>query len=252
MKPRVQAIAASLPRIIFLMAIALVLPLVVPSSASPVEYVKICSLYGSGFYYIPGTDTCVNIEEHDARTATEGGVWRYRVPNNPLQWATSPEDACPTGVLEKFGTINNAGLFLDTHDRYETYEQLPITLHAGQYISAVIYQGGFTGPTDPVGPGNFCMFYYYIDPTNGPQYTPIGCEDTGPIAAMGGGAYFAPDMPVPPSTLNPVFILGANGDLWNIPGNAQTPPRASTPIQGTLNVWLCLQTGSAASFGAIH
>jgi hypothetical protein len=32
-----------------------------PVKAKPVEYVKICSLYGSGFYYIPGTDTCVRI-----------------------------------------------------------------------------------------------------------------------------------------------------------------------------------------------
>ena len=28
-----------------------------PVKAKPVEYVKICSLYGVGFYYIPGTDT---------------------------------------------------------------------------------------------------------------------------------------------------------------------------------------------------
>ncbi|MDI3471396.1 MAG: Porin, partial [Pseudolabrys sp.] len=26
-----------------------------------VQYVKICSLYGAGFYYIPGTDTCIKI-----------------------------------------------------------------------------------------------------------------------------------------------------------------------------------------------
>src|SRR2546430_14383806 len=32
-----------------------------PVKAKPVEYVKICSLYGDGFYYIPGTETCVRI-----------------------------------------------------------------------------------------------------------------------------------------------------------------------------------------------
>jgi hypothetical protein len=32
-----------------------------PVKAKPVEYVRICSLYGAGFYYIPGTDTCVKI-----------------------------------------------------------------------------------------------------------------------------------------------------------------------------------------------
>ncbi len=30
-----------------------------PVKAKPVQYVKICSLYGAGFFYIPGTDTCI-------------------------------------------------------------------------------------------------------------------------------------------------------------------------------------------------
>jgi Porin subfamily len=30
-------------------------------NGKPVQYVKICSLYGAGFYYIPGTDTCIKI-----------------------------------------------------------------------------------------------------------------------------------------------------------------------------------------------
>jgi hypothetical protein len=32
-----------------------------PVKAKPVEYVKICTLYGEGFYYIPGTDICLKI-----------------------------------------------------------------------------------------------------------------------------------------------------------------------------------------------
>jgi hypothetical protein len=32
-----------------------------PVKAKPVEYVKICSLYGAGFYYMPGTDLCIKI-----------------------------------------------------------------------------------------------------------------------------------------------------------------------------------------------
>jgi hypothetical protein len=32
-----------------------------PVKAKPVQYVKICSLYGDGFYYIPGTDTCLKM-----------------------------------------------------------------------------------------------------------------------------------------------------------------------------------------------
>src|SRR5262245_7398988 len=32
-----------------------------PVKARPVEYVRICSLYGEGFFYIPGTDTCLKL-----------------------------------------------------------------------------------------------------------------------------------------------------------------------------------------------
>src|ERR1700704_374417 len=32
-----------------------------PVKAKPVEYVKICNLYGEGFFYIPGTETCLRL-----------------------------------------------------------------------------------------------------------------------------------------------------------------------------------------------
>ena len=32
-----------------------------PVKAKPVEYVKVCSLYGAGFYDMPGTDMCIKI-----------------------------------------------------------------------------------------------------------------------------------------------------------------------------------------------
>ena len=31
------------------------------NAAGAVEYVRICSIYGEGYYYIPGTDTCLKI-----------------------------------------------------------------------------------------------------------------------------------------------------------------------------------------------
>ncbi len=40
----------------------------------PAQYVKICSLYGAGFYYIPGTDTCIKV----------GGFVRAEVNFNAL------------------------------------------------------------------------------------------------------------------------------------------------------------------------
>ena len=29
--------------------------------AAPVEYVKVCDAYGAGFFFIPGTDTCLKV-----------------------------------------------------------------------------------------------------------------------------------------------------------------------------------------------
>jgi hypothetical protein len=43
-----------------------------PVKAKPVEYVKVCSLYGAGFYYIPGTDICMKV----------GGYVRYQYNEN--------------------------------------------------------------------------------------------------------------------------------------------------------------------------
>src|SRR5580765_3032441 len=47
-----------------------------PVKAKPVEYVKICSLYGDGFYYVPGTDMCVRFQgnaQYDAGWNTAAG-----------------------------------------------------------------------------------------------------------------------------------------------------------------------------------
>ena len=54
--------------------------LVFASIAKPVEYVKICSLYGSGFQYVPGTDICWDNVSGEAIQATEGGTWRSYLP----------------------------------------------------------------------------------------------------------------------------------------------------------------------------
>lgn len=44
-----------------------------PVKAKAVEYVKICSLYGAGFYYIPGTDTCIKLGGQIRLDATFNG-----------------------------------------------------------------------------------------------------------------------------------------------------------------------------------
>jgi Porin subfamily len=42
-------------------------------NAKAVEYVKVCSLYGAGFFYIPGTDTCIKLGGYLRVDATFNG-----------------------------------------------------------------------------------------------------------------------------------------------------------------------------------
>src|SRR4026207_1228942 len=47
-----------------------------PVKAKAVEYVRICSLYGAGFFYIPGTDTCIKLGGYlRIDTTFNGGVY---------------------------------------------------------------------------------------------------------------------------------------------------------------------------------
>ncbi|KQO66923.1 MULTISPECIES: porin [unclassified Methylobacterium] len=55
--------------------------------AVPIEYVRVCSAYGAGFFYIPGTDTCIRLsgrarldvgyQPTDSRSGTNGDTTGY-------------------------------------------------------------------------------------------------------------------------------------------------------------------------------
>ena len=80
-----------------------------PVKAKTVEYVRICSLYGAGFFYIPGTDTCIKI----------GAFVK-------LQTAYNANMAGPfmMGVAAN-GTGDNSGRH-DRVDRPETLRETPV------------------------------------------------------------------------------------------------------------------------------
>ncbi|MBO0345016.1 porin [Roseibium limicola] len=51
-----------------------------PVAAEPVDYVKVCDAYGSKFYYIPGTDTCLRVGgrvrvQYTANNFADNGNW---------------------------------------------------------------------------------------------------------------------------------------------------------------------------------
>jgi hypothetical protein len=53
-----------------------------PVKAKAVEYVRICSLYGAGFYYMPGTDTCIKLGGYIRADMILGGGGDYGFANS--------------------------------------------------------------------------------------------------------------------------------------------------------------------------
>src|SRR6266545_1561058 len=69
-----------------------------PVKAKPVEYVKVCSLYGAAYYYVPGTNTCFKIGFNmNLRFAneTDGG---NRIIRSGANARYTREDTAFTGI----------------------------------------------------------------------------------------------------------------------------------------------------------
>ena len=65
-----------------------------PVKAKAVEYVRICSLYGAGFFYIPGTDTCIKLGGYlRVDTTFNGGVY-----GQPVLLAAMPARATVSAI----------------------------------------------------------------------------------------------------------------------------------------------------------
>ena len=101
-----------------------------PVKAKAVEYVRICSLYGAGFFYIPGTDTCIklggyvrvdttfngNIYGGPAWSGDQGQGNRYRdyfSSRSRMALTIDTRTATEYGVVRTFGQgdfqLNNFG-----------------------------------------------------------------------------------------------------------------------------------------------
>ena len=93
-----------------------------PVKAKPVEYVKVCSLYGAGFWYVPGTDTCIKIGAY-TKLQTE-----YGTTNGPFMDGVANAGAGDTGGQHtRTGTAqftwNQRGVIsfdMRTHTEYGT------------------------------------------------------------------------------------------------------------------------------------
>jgi hypothetical protein len=78
-----------------------------PVKAKPVEYVKICTLYGEGYYYIPGSDTCIKIGGY---IQAQYG-WNTAGGRNPAYGGTQ---GAQDRTVSQFSTRHRAAVQMDT------------------------------------------------------------------------------------------------------------------------------------------
>ncbi|VIO71662.1 porin [Bradyrhizobium ivorense] len=128
-----------------------------PVKAKAIEYVKVCSLYGAGFYYIPGTDTCIRL----------GGYLRA-----DLALATNADyDAANNGVAGARNRLSNyytarsrLGLNIDTRTATE-YGMLRTYFFGAYSYTTSGYTGAGTtdvnGSTALNSSGGYQLAVYY-------------------------------------------------------------------------------------------
>jgi hypothetical protein len=118
-----------------------------PVKAKLVEYVKICTLYGEGFYYIPGSNTCLRLggyvrADYYWHGAGNGGVPFYTGANGHFSRETN-----------EYNTRQRANFFIDTRTQTEygvlrAYESNHLQFENGAFTftmaRAFIQWAGFT------------------------------------------------------------------------------------------------------------
>jgi hypothetical protein len=145
-----------------------------PLKAKAVEYVRVCSLYGAGFYYIPGTDTCIKL----------GGYLRAET----ALWTNSNYGGAYNGVAGAQNRLSNTyqmrsreDFNIDTRTATEygvvrTYADLVFTWTSGsyngignggtQYSTGAANSSGLTSvnglSTDGISGGSLGVYYAFI------------------------------------------------------------------------------------------
>lgn len=105
-----------------------------PVKAKAVEYVRVCSLYGAGFYYIPGTDTCLKLSGYLRAEVTLNTSSHFIPPDSGVGGARNR-------LSDYYNTRSREDLTIDTRTATEygllrTFFDATFTWTAGTYSGA--------------------------------------------------------------------------------------------------------------------
>ena len=113
-----------------------------PVKAKPVEYVKVCSLYGEGFFYVPGTDTFLKLGGY-LRVQVESGAGNGGIVEGSAQ--TGPQGRLTRDLHTDINYRVRAALSWDVRTQTE-YGTLRTYIRAGWAVETPAVTGGGTSP----------------------------------------------------------------------------------------------------------
>lgn len=136
-----------------------------PVKAKAVEYVRICSLYGAGFYYIPGSDTCIKLGGYLRASVALGSNGVYSTPDSGVGGAQNR-------LRNYYTAQSRAGMSIDTRTATEygllrTYFEGVQTWSTGGYTGAgTTAINGSTAYTTSIGSqisaGSIGVYYAFL------------------------------------------------------------------------------------------
>ena len=239
-----------------------------PVKAKPVQYVKICSLYGAGFYYIPGTDTCIKIGgwvrqylgvngpsltngalagNYNTRNTNSGWTWKVRGyitadARNQTEYGTVrgylAVGTSIQGTNGGQGAAGSAGVNPGGFNANRAFVQWAgFTFGVSQSfydlfsMPAISYWGGMANPTSDTGDGGQTVTAY--------------------TAQFGNGFSASLSLEAPRST--EILEVGAGSPAWTGPFGPPGPWNAATRYPDIVaNLRVDQAWGSAQIMGAIH
>jgi porin-like protein len=137
-----------------------------PLKAKAVEYVRVCSLYGAGFYYIPGTDTCIKLSGYlrvdvlantnsDNTGNTSGTAGAKNRWSNGMTWRSREDFDIDTRTATEYGVVRT---FFDATFTWTSGGYAPSGVFGSAYDSA---PAGTSGNGSVAG-GALGVYYAFI------------------------------------------------------------------------------------------
>ena len=121
------------------------------SIAEPVEYVLVCEAFGTGFWYIPGTDTCIKIGGSvEFMIKFQSASWSYSGHTSHWKFVTEATTSFMASSMTDYGRLDGFVKFIGAYDPTNSAVKLDEAwlklghVKMGHFGSAQNQSGGFS------------------------------------------------------------------------------------------------------------